>query len=120
MFLSGNQKGGILLILRYFKILHLPWNIFVIKKVWNSVIPFYHIKKQLQNQNCKCLPCLWFWLLVNRSTNLVNNFLLQNCLFGATNIVKISDKNKYVYSGYGRALDGAGSWSFLMSLLRIV
>ena len=46
--------------------------------------------------------------------------MLQNCLFGATNIVKISDKNKYVYSGYGRALDGAGSWSFLMSLLRIV
>ena len=31
---------------------------------------------------------------------------------GATNIVKNSDKEKYVYSGYGIAFDGKGEWSF--------
>ena len=42
----------------------------------------------------------------------LRNFTLKNCLFGATNIVKISDKSKYEYSGYGIAFDGLGSWSF--------
>ena len=36
--------------------------------------------------------------LSNYSTN---NFKFNNCLFGATNIVKNSDKEKYVYSEYG-------------------
>ena len=31
---------------------------------------------------------------------------------GATNIVKNSDKSKYVYSGYGIALDGVSLGSF--------
>ena len=44
--------------------------------------------------------------------NPTNNFKLKNCLFGATNIVKISDKEKYVYSGYGITFYDAGSWSF--------
>ena len=42
----------------------------------------------------------------------LRNFTLENCLFGATNIVKNSDKEKYVYSGYGIAFDGKGEWSF--------
>ena len=33
-------------------------------------------------------------------------------MFGATNIVKNSDKSKWVYTGYGIAFDGEGSWSF--------
>ena len=33
-------------------------------------------------------------------------------MFGATNTVKSSDKEKYAYSGYGTAFDGKGSWSF--------
>ena len=33
-------------------------------------------------------------------------------MFGATKIVKNSDKSKYVYSGYGIALDGKGEWNF--------
>ena len=33
-------------------------------------------------------------------------------MFGVNNIVKNSDKIKYVYSGYGRAFDGVGSCSF--------
>ena len=40
------------------------------------------------------------------------NFKFKNCLFGVTNIVKNSDKEKYVYSGYGITFDSAGSWSF--------
>ena len=41
-----------------------------------------------------------------------NNFKLKNCLFGATNIVKNSDKEKWMYSGYGIAFGGSGSWNF--------
>ena len=44
--------------------------------------------------------------------NLTKNFKFRNCLFGATNIVKNNDKEKYVYSGYGITFDSAGSWSF--------
>ena len=33
-------------------------------------------------------------------------------MFGATKIVKNSDKSKYVYSGYEIALDGKGEWNF--------
>ena len=33
-------------------------------------------------------------------------------MFGAANIVKNSDKSKYVYSGYGIWFDGAVLWSF--------
>ena len=39
-------------------------------------------------------------------------FKSKNCLFRATSIVKNSDKEKYVYSGYGITFDIAGSWSF--------
>ena len=41
-----------------------------------------------------------------------NNFEFKNCLFGATNIVENSDKEEYVYSGYGIILDSASFWSF--------
>ena len=39
-------------------------------------------------------------------------FLLTNCLFGAINVVKNSNKEKYVYSDYGTTFDSLGSWSF--------
>ena len=38
----------------------------------------------------------------------VDNFVLKNCLFGATNTVKNGDKRKYVCSGYGIAFDQTG------------
>ena len=44
--------------------------------------------------------------------NPTNNFKFKNFLFGTTNIVKNSDKEKYVYSGYVITVDSAGSWSF--------
>ena len=40
-----------------------------------------------------------------------NNFKFNNCLFGATNILKNSDKEKDLYSGYGITFDSEGSWS---------
>ena len=40
------------------------------------------------------------------------NFTLKNCLFGVTNIVKNSDQEKYVYSGYGIVFDGKCESSF--------
>ena len=44
--------------------------------------------------------------------NPTNNFKFKNCLFGETNIVKKSDKEKYVYSGYGIAFGSADFWNF--------
>ena len=37
---------------------------------------------------------------------------MKNCLFGATNIVKNSDKEKRVYSGHGITFNCAGSLKF--------
>ena len=37
---------------------------------------------------------------------------MKNCLFGATNVVRNSDKEKYVYSGYEITFDSRGSWIF--------
>ena len=39
----------------------------------------------------------------------LRNFTMKNCLFGGTNIVKINNKENYVYSGYRIAFDGEGS-----------
>ena len=39
-------------------------------------------------------------------------FKLKNCLFGAANIVKNNDKEKWVWSGSGIAFDGISSWNF--------
>ena len=46
-----------------------------------------------------------------------NNFKFKNCLFGATDIVKNSDKEKYVYSGYGKHLIVQISEVLIMTLL---
>ena len=35
-----------------------------------------------------------------------------NCLFAATSILKNSDKERLMYSGYGIAFYSAGSWNF--------
>ena len=42
----------------------------------------------------------------------INNLKFKNCLFGATNIVKNNDKEKYVYGRYGITFNSAGVWSF--------
>ena len=40
--------------------------------------------------------------------NATNSFKFKNFLFRATNVVKNSDKEKYVYSGYGITFDSVG------------
>ena len=43
----------------------------------------------------------------------VKNFILKKYLFDATNIVKNNDKmDKWVYSGYGIALNEKSEWHF--------
>ena len=37
---------------------------------------------------------------------------LKNCLFGATNVVKDSDKEKWMYSGHGIVFAGIDSQHF--------
>ena len=49
-----------------------------------------------------------------------DNFKFKNCLFGATNIVKNSDKEKYLYSGYGITFDSGSFWSFDIDAARNV
>ena len=44
--------------------------------------------------------------------NPTNNFKFKNSLFGESSVVKNSDKEKYMYSGYGITFDSTGSWSF--------
>ena len=42
----------------------------------------------------------------------LDNFTLKNCLFGASNIAKNSDKDKWFYCSNGIAFDGKSLWSF--------
>ena len=50
--------------------------------------------------------------LVIWSKNLTSNFRFKNCLFRPTSVVKTSDKENYIYSGYGITFGSAGSRSF--------
>ena len=47
----------------------------------------------------------------NLTINLKQEYL-KNSLFGATKIVKNSDKEKYVYNGYGITFNSTDWWSF--------
>ena len=44
--------------------------------------------------------------------NPTNNSKFKNCFFGATSIVKNSDKENWVYIGYRLTFDGADSCNF--------
>ena len=44
--------------------------------------------------------------------NSTNNFKFKSCLFGATNILKDSDKEKCIYKGQGITFDSGDSWRF--------
>ena len=52
--------------------------------------------------------------------NPTNNFKFKKCLFGVTNIVKNSDNEMYVYSGYRITFTSVGSWSFNNYFTRII
>ena len=44
--------------------------------------------------------------------NPTNDFKFKSSLFGATNIVKNNNQEKYVHSGYGITFNSADWWSF--------
>ena len=46
------------------------------------------------------------------STSNINDPTLKNCLFGAVNLTKNDDIDKYMYSGYGIGFDRKGIFSF--------
>ena len=64
------------------------------------------------NYSTKIVNVYIVYVLAASPRNPTNNFKFKNCLFGATNIVKNSDKEKHMYSGYGITFDSGGSWSF--------
>ena len=110
MLLVGHQKGYILLnLFHYSTFLH---NI----KLFGYKIGIQFNKSVLVVENNYATTIVHVYIvydLDNWSRNTLNNFILKNRLFAATIIVKSSDKNKYyVYSGYGKAFDGAGLSSF--------
>ena len=48
--------------------------------------------------------------------NLTNNVRFKNWFCWAANMVKNSDKEKYVYGGYRITFDSGGSWGLMMVL----
>ena len=52
--------------------------------------------------------------------NSAYKFSIKNCLFGATNTVRNSDKEKYTYSDYGIAFDRKGECNFGNGYVRSV
>ena len=47
-------------------------------------------------------------------------YKFKNCLFGATNIIKASDKEEYVYGGFGITFNGGSFWRFAFDTARNV
>ena len=72
------------------------------------------------NQANKTINAYITYDLDNWPINSPKNFVSQNCLFDATNVAKDSDKSKCVYTDYGIAFDGAGSWIFRYGFARTV
>ena len=70
------------------------------------------LAKEQKNYLTKIMNVYIFYDLDAWPRNPTSNLKFKNCLFEATNIVKNSDKEKYVYSGYRITFDSACSWSF--------
>ena len=66
------------------------------------------------SNNCKCLRRLRFRYLTKKTAQKI--YIKK--LFGATNVAK--DKEMYLYSSYGIALDGKGKCSFGNDFVRNV
>ena len=65
-----------------------------------------------KNYSTKIVNVYIIYDLQSWPRNPADNFKFKNCLFGATNVVKNSDKEKYIYRGYGITIVSASSWSF--------
>ena len=63
------------------------------------------------NGTTKIITVYIIYDLDNCSNNNLRNFTLKNCLFGGTTVVTNSDREKWMYSGYGIAVSGKGMYS---------
>ena len=111
MFLAGNQRG---VYTSKLKLLHTGCLHSIKLSIYKVGIKFNKGPLALEHNNyaTKIVNAYNVYELDTWAKFPLNNFKLKNCLLGATNIVKHSDKEKLVYSGYEIAFDGAGSWNF--------
>ena len=64
------------------------------------------------NHTSKIVDVYIFYNLDAWPRNSTNHFKFKNYLLGATSVVKNSDKERYVYSGYRITFDSGGSLGF--------
>ena len=112
MFLVGNQREYIILNLSHYILTAFLHSIKL--SGYKMGIKFDKDPLALEQNNylTKILNVYILYDLDTWPINPTNNFKFKNCLSGTTNIVRNSDKEKYVYHGYGATFDCAGSWSF--------
>ena len=107
MFLVGNQMEYI--------ILNLSINLHSLNRTGYKIGTKFNkdpLPVEQNNYLTKIINVYIVYDLAAWSRNPTNNFKFKNYLFGATNIVKNSDKEKYVCSGYKTTFDSGGSLSF--------
>ena len=71
------------------------YNLIILLQLWNKTTTQQHIINDLD-----------YWPKLP-----LRSFTLKNRLFGAINIVKDGDKEKYVYGTYGMAFNEKGLWT---------
>ena len=76
--------------------------------------------KEQNNYSSKNVNVYIVYDLHTWSKNPLKNFALKNWLFGASNIVKNNVEEKFVYSGYEIASDGAGEWVLIINLTKML
>ena len=59
-------------------------------------IKFDKFPLAVEQSSCKIVIVYFLYVLADWPRNPTNNFKFKNCLFGATNIARNSDKKKYV------------------------
>ena len=111
MLLVGNRKTWIDLKFFHYMVLFLPSIKYFVHKI---VIQFNNTTLVVE-QNIYVIKTVSAFIIFDLDIwpkIPLRNFTLKNCLFGATNRAKDSDKEKWMYSGYEIAFYGKRSWNF--------
>ena len=111
MLLVGNRKTWIDLKFFHYMVLFLPSIKYFVHKI---VIQFNNTTLVVEQKIyvIKTVSAFIIFDLDSWPKIPLRNFTLTNCLFGATNRAKDSDKGKWMYSGYEIAFYGTRSWNF--------
>ena len=134
MFVVGNQREYIILNLNHYVyclyyIVHIVYIVYILytlhsikRSEYRIVITFDKDPLAVEQNNylTKIVIIYTLFDLDDQQKSPTNNFKFKNCLFGATNIVKNSHKEKYVSNEYGITFDTAGSWHFGNNFVRSV